>query len=109
MTTLGDYSDSETMSKSSSPEQESKSHNNINELELTLKQEEIKFDLSRAKGFLYMVLSATMTTCMNLIIKYQSSNTQVNVIEAVIIRSLFLGMGSYLHLKKDKINLINIP
>ena len=38
-------------------------------------EDEKGFDINRAKGFFYMVFSALMTTCMNLIIKYQSANT----------------------------------
>ncbi len=67
------------------------------------------FDLNRAKGFFLMVFSAIMTTCMNLIIKYQAAHTSVNVIQAVVIRSLFLAMGSYIHLSRDKRNIIDIP
>lgn len=56
-----------------------------------------------------MVLSAVMTTCMNLIIKYQTSYTKINALQAVMLRSMFLAIGSYSHLKKDGKSLIDIP
>eukprot|EP00347_Sterkiella_histriomuscorum_P011479 403372297 len=82
---------------------------NDNSISFELTQNTNKFDFARARGFFLMVISAVMTTCMNLIIKYQSKHTQVNVLQAVIMRSMFLGLGSYLHLKKDKVSVIEIP
>jgi drug/metabolite transporter (DMT)-like permease len=67
------------------------------------------FDFARAKGLLMMMLSAMMTTAMNIIIKVQSSNTEVNVIQAVIIRNLFLAFGCWIHMKRDGVNFIDIP
>jgi membrane protein CcdC involved in cytochrome C biogenesis len=48
-----------------------------------------------------MMLSAMMTTAMNIIIKIQSSKTDVNVIEAIIIRNVFLAFGCWMHMLKD--------
>ncbi|CDW78554.1 ymr253c-like protein [Stylonychia lemnae] len=84
--------------------EQSKSSNQLNQSE-----SQQKFNLARAKGFFYMVISALMVTCMNLIIKYQAKHTQINPVQAVIMRSLFLAAGSYLHVKKDKLSIIEIP
>ncbi|CDW91868.1 drug metabolite transporter permease [Stylonychia lemnae] len=67
------------------------------------------FDLNRAKGQLWMMIAALMTTIMNLIIKEQSKTSKVNVLQAVIVRSLFLAAGCYAHLKKDGKNVIDFP
>lgn len=56
-----------------------------------------------------MMISALMTTIMNLIIKEQSKYSKVNVLQAVIIRSLFLAAGCYGHLRKDRKSIIDIP
>lgn len=68
-----------------------------------------KFDLSRAKGLLLMVLSATMTASMNNIIKYTRTTTEIPVMQAIVIRSFYLGLGTYISLKKDKVNILSIP
>eukprot|EP00347_Sterkiella_histriomuscorum_P011188 403373411 len=67
------------------------------------------FDINRAKGQIWMMISALMTTIMNLIIKEQSKSSNVNVLQAVVIRSLFLAAGCYAHIKKDQKNVIDIP
>lgn len=56
-----------------------------------------------------MMVSAMMTTAMNIIIKTQSSKTEVNVIQAVIIRNVFLAVGCVIHMWKDKVNILEIP
>jgi drug/metabolite transporter (DMT)-like permease len=58
---------------------------------------------------LLMALSAVMTTCMNIIIKIQASKTEVNVIQAIVIRNLFLAFGCWIHMKKDGVSFIDIP
>ena len=55
------------------------------------------------------MISACMTTCMNIIIKVQSSKTEVNVIQAIVIRNLFLAFGCWIHMKKDGVSFIDIP
>jgi hypothetical protein len=56
-----------------------------------------------------MLISAVMTAAMNNIIKYTRKTTNVSVVQALIIRALFLGTGTFIHLKKDKVNIIQIP
>ncbi|CDW82510.1 duf6 domain protein [Stylonychia lemnae] len=106
LTTLGDFSDTDHAPKQMEENLFTQQNSIIQQNQNENKQ---KFDLARAKGFFFMVISALMTTCMNLIIKYQAKNTKVNAIQAVIMRSLFLAGGSYIHLKKDKLSIIGIP
>lgn len=70
---------------------------------------ERSFDFTRAKGLLMMMVSALMTTAMNIIIKVQSSKTQVNVIQAIIIRNVFLAFGCWIHMKRDSVSIIDVP
>ena len=56
-----------------------------------------------------MMISALMTTAMNIIIKIQSTNTEVNVIQAIILRNVFLALGCWLHMLKDKVNFLDMP
>jgi drug/metabolite transporter (DMT)-like permease len=56
-----------------------------------------------------MLISASMGTVMNLIIKQQSSTTSISVVEAVIVRNFVMAIGAFLHLVKDKANFIDIP
>lgn len=56
-----------------------------------------------------MMLSAVMTTAMNIIIKIQSSKTEVNVIQAIILRNVFLAFGCLMHMRLDKVSLLDIP
>ncbi len=46
---------------------------------------------------------------MNIIIKIQASKTEVNVIQAIVIRNLFLAFGCWIHMKKDGVSFIDIP
>ena len=55
------------------------------------------------------MLSACMTTAMNIIIKVTSSKTDVNVIQAIVIRNFFLAFGCYIHLHRDKVKFTDIP
>lgn len=56
-----------------------------------------------------MMISALMTTAMNIIIKVQSSKTEVNVIQAVVIRNIFLAFGCWLHMRLDGVSIIDVP
>lgn len=68
-----------------------------------------RFDFKRAKGLIMMMISALMTTAMNILIKIQASKTEVNVIQAIILRNVFLAVGCWIHMIKDKVQLINLP
>ena len=56
-----------------------------------------------------MMISASMSSLMNLIIKTHSRNSEVNVVQAIIIRNVFLAFGCYIHMAKDKVSFIDIP
>lgn len=56
-----------------------------------------------------MVLSAAMTAMMNNIIKYTRTTTQIPVMQAIVVRSFFLGFGTFINLKKDKVVILNVP
>jgi drug/metabolite transporter (DMT)-like permease len=56
-----------------------------------------------------MMLSALMTTGMNIIIKIQSSKTEVNVIQAIVLRNVFLAFGCWLHMIKDNVSILDVP
>lgn len=71
--------------------------------------QERSFDFTRAKGLLMMMVSALMTTAMNIIIKVQSSKTQVNVIQAIILRNVFLAFGCWIHMRRDKLSILDVP
>jgi hypothetical protein len=70
---------------------------------------EKKFDITRAKGLLYMFVSAIMATAMNVLIKYQSSTTKVTALQAIIFRNFFLAAGCFLHLSYVNVSIIGIP
>jgi drug/metabolite transporter (DMT)-like permease len=50
-----------------------------------------------------------MTSAMNIIIKNQSFYTEVNVIQAIILRNFYLAFGCWLHMVRDKVTLLDIP
>jgi len=56
-----------------------------------------------------MMLSALMTTGMNIIIKIQSSKTEVNVIQAIVLRNVFLAFGCWVHMIKDNVSILDVP
>ena len=55
------------------------------------------------------MVSALMTTLMNIIIKVHSASSPISVLEAVIIRAFFLATGCFIHLAKDNKRVIDIP
>lgn len=65
-------------------------------------EEEKFFDISRAKGMILMVISAFLSSIVYILIKYQSTNTVIGSIQAVIFRNFFLAAGCHTHLKYDK-------
>ena len=67
------------------------------------------FNWKRSKGMLLMFFSSLMTTAMNIIIKYQSKTTNVNTIQAIVVRNFFLASGCFVHLKYDKQTILDIP
>ncbi len=84
-------------------------HVDLHELEKVNGKTPDTFDIQRAKGLFFMVISAIMTTLMNIIIKYASKHSSINVLEAIVIRSFFLVSGTLIRLKKDNVSILDIP
>jgi drug/metabolite transporter (DMT)-like permease len=81
----------------------------LEECDIDIGKKASSFDIQRAKGLFFMVISAVMTTLMNIIIKYASKHSSINVLEAIVIRSLFLVCGTLIRLKNDKVSILDIP
>lgn len=74
----------------------------------TLKSNDSKlFDINRGVGIMWMMVSALMTTVMNVIIK--TTIKDVNVQQAAIIRAVFLALGCFMHLKIDRTSIFSVP
>lgn len=117
-----DNSDDEELDRSTQPDNDSErnfspKHNRKMEISTFKELKNLKqlgnsndsklFDINRGLGLMWMFVSAMMTTIMNVIIK--TTIKDVNVQESAVIRAIFLAIGCYLHLRKDKVNVFDYP